>query len=101
MVAEPLREPILGVGVGGAVDGGPELIVGGVIGDHVLGGVERGGGGGGFGGGGEGQGGVVHFWGSGFGGERDYPVVILFILVVVVVLAVGLFIVFFVGVGLE
>lgn len=72
VVAHALGDAVLGVGVGGAVDGGPELVVGGVEGDDVLDGID-----GvvevpGVGiGGGEGEEGVVDLGSGGFGGERD------------------------------
>lgn len=65
MVAEALGKAVFGEGVGRAVNGGPELVEGGVEGDDVLGRVE------GFGlgvgaGDGEGEHGVVDGGGGGF-----------------------------------
>lgn len=68
MVAHALSDTVFGVWVGGAIDGSPELVVGGIEGDDVLDRVngfvicigDR-----------ESERGVVDLGGGGFGGESD------------------------------
>lgn len=85
MVSKALSKAVFGVGVGRAVDGGPQLVVGRVVGDHVLGGIQWGAGGGFSGDSEERESCVVYFWSGGFGGERDYFPVIFVVGVGVVV----------------